>query len=144
MSVPAALKTYDPELVSVIFGVSEITGFADGTFVKISMPQSYDKVSGVNVITRVKKTGLFYGIELTLQQSSPSNLVLSGLYAIDRGGNGVLPLLVKDGSGNTIVTFLTAWIEKAADISFGTGHENYVWTLCADDNALVVWGGNAV
>src|SRR5690554_1526750 len=99
------MKTYDPKQVQLIVGGVPLSGFADGTFVRVGRRNvAWDLVAGADGEgTRTKsndKTGFF---EFELMQSSQSNQYLSNLALSDELNNaGVVPVLVKDGSGASL------------------------------------------
>lgn len=80
---------------------------------------------------------------LTLKQSSPSNDVLSGFMAIDEATNaGVVPVLIKDLSGNSIYFGAQAWINQYANSTFGKDISDRQWTLTLAEADIFV-GSNA-
>ena len=65
-----------------------------------------------------------------LKQSSPSNDVLSGFANVDELTNaGVVPILVKDLSGNSIYFSATGWVKKYPSSEFGKDLANRDWVL---------------
>jgi hypothetical protein len=133
------VTTFDPDNVTVIFGIP-LTGFADGTHIKITKKEDDFtlKVGVDGEAVRSKNNNLSSEIELTFMQSSLSNQYLAGVYNADRmtpSGDGILPLLIKDNSGTSSYAAEKAWIVKAPDTSFGKEPENRVWKL--ETNAMV-------
>ena len=126
------LKTYDPKQVSVIVGGFIISGFADGSFVPVARNNdTFTLLVGADGdATRSKsndKSGTFV---ITLQQTSASNAVLAGIAAADELGNsGIVPVLIKDNSGNALHTAAQAWIRKYPDADFAKEGGNLEWTL---------------
>lgn len=141
-----ALHTYDPKKVQVLLGGVPIGGFADGTFVTLSRSNdAFTKHSGADGdLTRVKQNDRSGECAITLSQSSASNDYLSGVAIADELTNdGVLPLLIKDLSGNSLFASGFAWIRKVPDSSFGKDIENREWMLDVADLAFFV-GGNDI
>lgn len=137
-------RTYDPKQVVVIFGGRQVRGYADGTFVEVvrdeDMFSLYVGADGES--TRAKSNNKSGSVTVTLQQSSPSNDELSELALADELGNaGVLPLLVKDGSGRALFTAEQAWIQKMADSAFGNETETREWVIRTGELIPFV-GGN--
>lgn len=140
----AGVRQYDPKQVSVIFGGTALSGFTDGTFVNLERnEQSFTLKVGVDGIgTRARSNNNSGKCTVTFHQSSSSNDYLSGVSVSDENtGSGALPLLVKDNSGRTIATALTAWVQKPANGEFGKEVSNRVWVL-ETDNLVLFDGGN--
>lgn len=139
-----AVKTYDPKQVSLIVGGNIITGFTDGTFIVAERNENmWNLKVGVDGIgTRAKTNNQSGKLTITLHQSSPSNDALSALAASDELSNtGAVPVLMKDNSGRTVVTALTAWIQKYANGEFAKEVANRVWVL-ETDQLVIFDGGN--
>lgn len=136
--------TYDPNSVSIIVGGKIVSGYADGSFVKLSRnEQAFNlKIGADGTGTRVKSNNKSGKLEITLQQSSASNDDLSAIAGADELSNtGVVPLLVRDASGRTLATALTAWVQKLPDTEFAHETTNRAWVLETDQLVLFV-GGN--
>lgn len=139
-----AVKTYDPKQVSVIVGGKIMSGFSDTTFIKASRnEQAWNLKVGVDGEgTRAKSNNLSGKIEITLMQSSQSNDDLSAFAAADELANaGVVPLLINDKSGRTVLQATTAWIQKYSDVEFAKEVSTRTWTL-ETDQFLIFEGGN--
>ena len=138
------LSTYVPEDILVIVGGAIIDGYADGTFINVERDEdTFSKKTGANGrTTRTKSSNKSGSITLTLQQTSPSNDVLSAFHAIDeQTANGVIPVLIKDKRGTSLYSSPAAWVKKPAAASFAKESENREWTLdCADLEGFT--GGN--
>lgn len=130
------VRTYDPKQVILAIGGVPMSGYADGTFIRVSRStDSFSKVSGADGVVSRSKSNDFSGeVVVTLAQTSPSNDVLSAFLAADELTNkGVLPILCKDMSGRSIHFTGFAWIRKPADAEYGKDIANREWTLdCAD------------
>lgn len=139
-----AVFTFDPKSVIITIGGVPMSGFADGTFLEITADnQQFSKVVGADgFTTRVKSNNYGAVMTLTLAQTSPSNDVLSGILALDRAQNaGVVPVLIKDMSGTTLVFSSTAWIQQFPDMAFGSEINNRAWTIDLADIDIFI-GGN--
>lgn len=139
-----AVKTYDPGQVTVTFAGRTLSGFADGTKVTVEM----DEVMWTTQIgvdgegTRTKSNNRSGTITVNLMQSSDDNKFLYTIAESDRmASEGALPLLVKDGSGDSIHMCETAWIEKipAAEYGIEAGPREWVFKTDVLVSAL---GGN--
>lgn len=139
-----AAKTYDPSQVAIIVGGFQITGFADGSFLTVARNADafalYVGTDGEG--TRAKSNNKSGRITLTLAQSSDSNAILSGIAVADElSNNGIVPVLIKDNSGNSLYAAETAWIVKAPDSEFGREIGSREWIIETDNLAVFV-GGN--
>jgi hypothetical protein len=137
------LFTYDPKQVAVIIGGKIISGFADGTFVKVERnEQAFNLKVGVDGEgTRAKSNNLSGKITLTLMQSSSSNDDLSAFAAADEAANaGAVPAYVNDKSGRSIFTALTAWVQKYADAEYAKEVMTRTWVLETDELVMNVAG----
>ena len=139
------VRTYDPKQVIITFGVAVLTGYAEGTFVKIARSgNAFDKRKGADgTVDRVNKNANDFGVSITLMQTAPVNAVLSALLAADQISNvGVLPLVIKDLNGTTLFTAAQAWIEKDPDDEFADGLGNREWKFATGPGAKLT-GGNS-
>jgi len=140
-----AVRTYDPKSVVVTIGGVPMSGYADGTFLVVDRDEnSFSKVTGADgTTTRVKSNNRSGTMTLTLKQSSPSNDVLSGFATLDELANsGVVPILIKDLSGNSLFFSATGWIQKFPSSEFGKEINNRDWILDLVDVDMFV-GSNA-
>lgn len=138
------VRTVDPKNVIITIGGVPMSGFADGTFLEITPDtQQFTKVIGADgFATRVKTNNYGAVMTLTLSQSSPSNDVLSSLLAADRLSNtGVVPILVRDLSGTTVIFSATGWIQQFPDTSYANTINNRAWVLDLVDIDVFI-GGN--
>jgi hypothetical protein len=139
-----AVHTYDAKKVKVIVGGIPLSGYADGTFIKIERDNDlFTKVVGADGITSRSKSNDRGGTAvLTLKQTSPSNDILSAFHLTDELTNaGIFPLLVQDMSGRSTFISATAWIKKLPSSEFGKDLGNREWTFDLVDVDIFV-GGN--
>jgi hypothetical protein len=123
-----------------------MSGYADGTFLNVDRDENaFTKVTGADgTSTRVKSNNRSGSMTLTLKQSSPSNDVLSGFASLDELSNtGVVPILIKDLSGNSLFFSATGWVQKFPSSEFGKEINNREWVLDLVDVDMFV-GSNAV
>lgn len=126
------VRTFDPKKVIITFGITVLTGYAEGTFVKISRSgDAFEKRKGSDgSVDRINKNAFDFKVSVTLMQTAPVNALLSALLAADQISNvGVLPLVVKDLNGVTLFTAAQAWIAKDPDTEFGDSLGNREWTF---------------
>lgn len=139
-----SVKTFDPKQFSIIVGGKIISGFADGTFIKITRhEQAFMLKVGVDGEGARAKSGNRSGtFEVSIMNSSASNDDLSAFALADEiSGSGVVPVLVKDGSGRTVAEATTAWVQKFPDSEFGKEIGERTWILETDEIVLFI-GGN--
>ena len=141
----AGVYTYASEDVQIIVGGVPMSGLADGTFVSVSRDeQAFTKVTGADGSTsRAKSANRAGTITITLKQTSPSNDVLSGyMIADEQGGNGIVPIMVKDTGGRTLHYSSASWVQQLPDNDFGKEINEREWIMdCARIDSFV--GGNA-
>ncbi|UAV84541.1 hypothetical protein PHB09_045 [Pseudomonas phage PHB09] len=141
----AGLLNYSPNDVTItIAGLYSVTGYAEGTFVRISKDTQQVTTTRAmdGTISRIKSPDTGWKIEITLAQSSSANDIFSTLWNVDKiTGMGKFPMFIKDGSGTTMFTAGTAWIEDLPDIVFSNQMETRTWRFAATD-VIVNIGGN--
>lgn len=136
-----AVRTYDPKAVVITIGGVPMSGFSDGTFLEITRDaQAFTKVVGADgTTTRVKSNNTGGTMTVTLKQSSPSNDVLSAFAQADALSNaGVVPILVKDLSGNSIYFSATGWVQKLPDSVFSAEVSDRSWVFDLADVDIFV------
>jgi hypothetical protein len=144
----AGVRTYNPSRVVVIMDGFPITGFADGTFVNITMMNDgiTTQVGADGEIARAINSDRRCTVTITLQQTSPANDFLSVLFNTDilTCGGAVGPILVQDLCGETIFAASQAWITKPADLEFGKEITNRAWAIQTGAPGVYVVGGNGI
>ena len=142
----AKITTYDPKKVLISFAGREITGYADGTFITIE-PHGEGftlTVGSDGEMVRSIDPDDALVVTLTLLQSSESNDHLSTIYQLDKKtGKGLVPLLIKDGTGRTRAAAGKSYISQLPSVGFAkTGEETREWSIIAADGQIIV-GGNS-
>jgi hypothetical protein len=140
-----AVYQYDPNQVSVILGGQAISGYADGTFIKVERnEQAWNLKVGVDGEgARAKNNNTSGKITITLMQSSASNDVLSGFALADESsGAGTFPALVLDHNGTSKITALTMWVQKFANLEDAKEITMREWVLETDALVMLVGGNN--
>ncbi len=139
-----AIKTFDPKKVIIAIGGVSMSGFADGSYIKVARDgDSFMKKVGVDgEVSRARNNDRSGSIVLTLMQTSASNDVLSAFNNVDEQTNdGIVPVLITDLSGRSTFFSGYAWIKKPADSEFGKEVGTREWTL--DTGSVDVFvGGN--
>ena len=80
------VKTYDPKMVVITFGVIPISGYAEGTFVSVNRSgDAFVKSKGAGGdVERINKNQGDFEVTVTLQQTATVNAELSAALAADR------------------------------------------------------------
>src|SRR4051812_46637986 len=112
-------KTYDPKRNVLAFLGLNITGYAEGTFIKVARgADTFTKhVGSDGEVARTRSRDKSGSITITLMGSSLSNDDLSVAAALDElRGDGVGPILLKDLQGSSIAGGPNAWVRKVPDL----------------------------
>ena len=142
----AGVHTYDPSEVIISIAGVPMEGFTDGTFCEIVRNEpTWNMVVGADGIVTRGKTNNFSGtMTLTFKQSSPSNDVLSAFLNLDELTNTqVLPILVKDLSGNSTYFSAQGWVSQFAASTFAKDISDRAWTISLADTTFFV-GSNSL
>lgn len=124
---------YDPKAIVFTFLGQSLSGYADGTFVKVERNEDAMKlvVGADGESTRTRSRNKSGKITLTLRQESVSNDVLSAARQLDErglpGGRG--PCSVKDLRGTTLAHADDAWIVKSPPIERGKDAGSSEWVF---------------
>jgi hypothetical protein len=125
-------RQYDPTQVILNVGGHDVVGYADGSFIEVEryVDAVETKVGSDGEVTRVLSANRSGFIKVILQQSSPLNDYFSSLATQDElSKNGVVPTLLKDANGTTIVQATKSWIKKKAKTGFETSSVTREWTI---------------
>lgn len=138
------LKSYDAKQVTVIVGGAILSGFADGSFVKVERNvDAFSLIVGADgEATRSKSNNRSGRVTVTLQQTSDSNTILAAYAAADELTNsGIVPVLIKDNSGVSIHSAAQAWIVKYAGSDYAKESGTKEWVMESSD-LITFPGGN--
>lgn len=141
-----SVYTYSPLDVSVILDGHQITGFIDGAFISIELPQEQQfrirrAADGSTYRSYHPITGLF--LRITLNQSSPSNDFLNDMLKTDTVSlQNFFSLMLKDNNGSTALHAGECFIMKAPDVSFSTSIEEREWVVYCSEISEYTIGGN--
>lgn len=127
-----AVKTYDPKNVKVIFGVIELSGFAEGTMISIASngPKFEKTRGGDGQVNRINKNAGDYTVTVTLDRTSLSNDLLSAALIADVNTNGgIVPFTVKDLNGTSVFFAAEAWIANDPDSEEADTMPTREWTI---------------
>ena len=140
------LKIYDAGSVKISVGTFSLESYAEGTFVTIVRDEdSFTKNIGADgEPARAKSNNKGGSITCVLQQTSPSNLLLSALHQLDEispAGDGVVPTLVEDLQGTSLFTAAESWIKKGPSAEYAADITVREWVIDTG-NLVAVYGGN--
>lgn len=138
------VRTFDPKMVVITFGIVPISGYAEGTFVNVNRSgDAFTKSKGAGGdVERVNKNQGDFEVTITLQQTAPVNKELSAILAADQVTNaGVFPLTIKDLQGETLFFAPQAWIRKDPEMSEGDELNARAWVFDTGIGANLI-GGN--
>lgn len=139
------METYNPDDVSMTLGTTPIEGVMDGTFILIepNAPDWKKKVGAQGNVARTRIEDESYRVTITLMGSSPSNKDLTGINKTDKAtGQGQLPFLMEDLSGEDMFFATNAWIEGKPALSKGDDITPVVWIIECEKGEILI-GGNA-
>lgn len=132
-----SIRVYSPKKVAVdIAGVS-VEGYSDGTFIEANR----NTPNTTQVVGADGKVGLSYSadntgtVTLTLQQNSPTNLMLSAIQNLQDVRQTVLrfPISVMDPSGGFLMVATNCHILQAPPASLGAELESKSWEFYVED-----------
>ena len=127
-----SLHTYDPLQIVVAFAGLQISGYADGTFVKVSRDADTwsDQVGADGVVTRVRSRNQMGTVEITLVAGTPTNQALATIMTQDElFGTGVSAVTVQDLNGLDLHTGDAAWLVKPPDAEYAKEAKDRVWKI---------------
>jgi len=137
------IDTYDPKDIIITVAGAIITGYAQDTFVQVDREsnQVEDEVGAEGDVARRMTNDKRGSITITLLQTSPANLILSGLARVDQlSGDGIFPVLVKDNRGNDLHVAPNSWIQKMPQTSYRAGIETREWVIRTSNLQMIVGG----
>ena len=130
-----ALDTYNPKDITVSVGGFILSGFADEK-VKVRRDSDIweDEAGADGDVVRFANNDKRGEIEITLQQTSSSNLYLSGLAKADElSGAGTIPTIVADSRGKDLHVAPTSWVKQIPEAAYIKGVSSRVWIIRTDN-----------
>ena len=137
------MENYDPAQVSLVVGGNIISGFSDGSMIKVSRDEATFslKTGADGELARTRNHNRQGKVVVSLMQTSQSNLVLSSLHNIDElTGVPAGSLRLADALGNTVLSGDNCFIEKLADVGYSKDLEIREWTICVPKLDGVIGG----
>jgi hypothetical protein len=131
--MPELIGTYDPKEVSLIVSGLNMSGFFDGTFIKITRNEKElykTHVGAWGEVGRTKNNDMSGKITFTLKKTSPSNKQLDLL----KLSPITFPTLVKNNSDSKHMSVSTSsWVGTDPDIEHSDEETGVEWEIhCAD------------
>lgn len=127
-----AVKTFDPNQLTISIGAHIASGFSPDTMLTVEM-------ADVVFNTAVDANGNSYRykvnnndgiVTLSILDGSPTNNVLSTFYNTDRQTNaGTFYFMIKDNLGSTLIESAGAYVESVPPVSFGTDVNTRDWVI---------------
>ena len=142
-----AVRTYDAARVAVTVNGVNISGFGEATFVSVEREEeNFVKVVGADGnVSRSKTNNKSGSLTITLQQTSPSNDVLSGLAAKDEAtSDAIFPVIVKDVTGGSRIFSATGWMQGVPVIEFAKEISTREWIIDLADIEFNISGNNTI
>lgn len=132
------IKTYNPKQVLVSFAGSQVQGFANGTFIKISYNSPViKKEKGIDGKTAISKVLDFDAtVELSLLQNSEIDKQLRFTYtqalqdSETKSNLPSYPLTISDYSSGLIWTTDETMIQNVSEVVLADNQQARVWQLC--------------
>lgn len=127
------LKSFDPRRVMLIVGTHRVSGFMTGEAITGEpMADGSSSTAGMDGdVARAMNTDPRWSFTINLLQSSDSNQKFSELYLLDKAtnGNGVVPFMLQDNNGETLIAGAQCWIPRQASIAYSNEITGRSWPL---------------
>jgi hypothetical protein len=140
-----SVRTYDPKQIIFSVGGNIMQGFAEGTFIVIADDEDrFTKVVGADgTVSRAKSNNTSTTVTATFKRTSPSNDVLSSIARDDEIANlGVVPILIKDLNGPSLMQADAAWIQARPDEEHSKEVDDREWVIATGPARRVIGGSN--
>lgn len=131
-----AVYTYDAKQVHLVYGGALITGFAEGSFIRVEYNEDrYALTKGADGLgARAKSNNESAKITVGLMPNSPANAVFQSAQMLDKVRNaGALPLELTDLTTGDLFTAESAWVMKDPGRDHQKTIQGVPWVLEADD-----------
>ena len=132
----AEFKNFSFQNVNVIFGILELTGFADGddvVVIEYEADQFVDMAGAKGDVVRSQTNDNRCTVTIKLLQNSLSNAELTAIFNTDRlSGAGVLPMVINDKETGEAYVINNSWIQKFPTVTRGQGVNSMDWVFRGD------------
>jgi hypothetical protein len=128
---------YDGNQLSVVFGMTPLTGFAKDTSLRIERenPQYKYNTDLHGNVSRSRVNDNSAKITITLMKASSSNELLSSYVELDRqSDSGTFPILIKDASSTDLFMSASASIMQVPSNEYGEEEKTKEWVIMATNN----------
>lgn len=140
------VRTYNPDRIVLLVGGAQMQGYAEDQFVNIApmADRVTSKAGADGEVARAIGSDRRHTVTITLQQTSPSNDVLSGFATADdlTCGGAAFPIMVQDLCGRTMFAATAAWVSKAPELGFSAEVSDRVWEITTGRPTIWFAGGN--
>lgn len=140
----STVTNYSPLNVTVVVDGDVIDLVADGTFVTVDYDedQLMAKAGGYGDVVITNNQNAMGKITVTVQQTSPSNDVLTQKFAAQKasGVAGNISVQVSDIGGTSLASSTNAFIPRPAKQEFGKEASNREWTFVCPSLQVFVGG----
>jgi hypothetical protein len=110
----------------LLVGTHKVTGRTKGNYITAIGPDRISVDVGVDGLgTFIDNGDNSMSITISLMPNSPSNLVLSSIFA----ARLAVPVVLKEKNGTTAGACARAMVTKRADVVWSDGSESRVWVL---------------
>jgi len=137
------MRQYDPAGYPLIIAGNIITEFFDDTFITVEKLEDdfTPHVGAGGDVALARSHNEMVQIDFVLQQTSPSNDVLSALLATHKA-TGIPPgaAMLRDVTGTTVVSGSSCWLTKPPNIELGTEVSSRTWRLMMPKGRMNVGG----
>lgn len=137
---------YDPKSTTLIVAGVVVSGYADGSFIKVKRNKETftQKVGAHGDVVDVRSTDKTGTITATILANSNTNDAFSALLAADElapYGSMAVPLMIKDANGTTLIAG-SGRIKKWPDIEFSVDEPSREWEFICSNLQFFVGGHN--
>jgi len=139
------MYTYSPSDVKASVLGFDVTGYAEGAFIKIAPDAktfSFKRAMDGSTMA-IQNKFQTYTVTFSLQQSSPTNTWFHLLYKLFKrhGVAFIMPVLIKDTSGNTSFFATDCWFEGEPSSDFSNTLGTVEWVIKCNEGSYTR-GGN--
>lgn len=137
----AQFGSYSFKNVNAIFGITEITGWADGDDCLIVTPSQdrFSKVVGAKGDV-IRSASNDFSVEITIKllQTSDTNRALNATRILDEEtGTGIAPFIYTNTATGESYFVKNAWISKMPTVTRGRNQNVMEWTLHGDNSVFL-------
>lgn len=129
-------KNFSFKNVSVIWGIIELEGFAEGddvVTIESDADQFTKKVGAKGDVTRTQTADNSCTITIKLLQTSRSNALLNAQFTLDKEtGSNPAPMFINDKESGEAYAINNAWVQKFPTVTRGQGDNTMDWVFQGD------------